>query len=994
MRYFPFCLQEPSAEARYLWYNISMSYSQLNTLSVYSFGESTITPSAYAKRGKELGYTAIAFADKNLFAYPYFEDACKAEGIKAIFGYRISLSSGRAKEIPACLYIQSEEGYLSLLALLQEKTELYGTHHLSAHSDGLKLVIDCSNPFFFDETFLTAIAPDLFAYQKIFKESFYLGISIKNEYDQEQVQTLYDFLEKTKYKSLAFPSARYIKKTDAGKTYLLSAGLRKEQIDSIPSGGPDFLLSQKALEAIYRDSDLQATALFCGDIDFTFFKRRGALVEEKNADEKLESLAIKGLEHRLNALPDNYMAQLVKELNVIKKMHFSSYFLTVLDYVSFAKRSGIKMGPGRGSAVGSLVVYALGITELDPIKFGFSFERFLNEKRKDLPDIDIDFDSDRRDEIALYIKNRYGFSRTGEILTFTKLKPKSALQLVGKTLGFNENRLKKLTSLIDNSAKDFNEALSSAKYKKKEQLEQMLNDPYYKELCECASSLLGLPVNTSTHAPGLIIAGCDIPPVVPMSEKTKGTLLFEHVPLERMGFIKFDVLAVTTINFISEIEKRLKEKNIEPVDIMQHLDDPESYRVLNNGYFTEIFQFENPGMQKACLTLKPKNFRDLAALLALYRPGPMSYIPLYTDRKEGRKAVFYLHEKLKPILEETYGIMIYQEQVIKIVSSLASFDAGDADLFRRAISKKNIAEMEKNKEKFLHGCTANGIEEKTALAIYADIEKFANYGFNKSHAYAYATISLTLLFYKAHYPEIFYDIAFRGNRPASEKGKALMKELMKEKYRFRNPSIQRSELEDLSFSDRDIYCPLSWVDQTKSEILKAILDERKNGPYTSVYNFTARNIVALYKDDGQTFDALINAGFFDEIESRRESILERREDLMSFARLSFEEGKIPPFKDVDYAPAYRLIKEKNALGVILSKRLKEFCYKRDYKTLIVTDISEVDLNHVLIAESEGDIYHLRLNQKKDYKKYQFILVKGDFKRSWLTPEDIIPERSA
>lgn len=965
-----------------------MSYSQLNTTSAYTFGHSTILAEEYASRARELGYSAIAFNDSSCYAFPRLADAAQKEGVKPVFGYHIRISSGKALPLDASLYVLNETGYLNLCLLISEKQEILGTNILKKYHSGLSLIVDCAGDNFFDKTFLDAIAPDLFAYRKVFEDGFYLGVSLYSELDREQSHVLYEFIDRCQYQSIAYPKALYIRKSDAGKTYLLEKAIAKEKTESIPESGPYFLLSLRALMTLYREKEIQGSDQLTDKVNFTFFSKRGGLIEEEDADEKLERLALKGLNAKMNPVPQEYLLRLSDELRTIREMHFSSYFLIVLDYVTFARNASIRIGPGRGSAGGSLVSYVLNITSIDPIRYGLSFERFLNRKRKNMPDIDIDFEDDRRSEVIDYLKRRYGPSRTADIVTYFTLKPRSALNLIGPALDFNPARLKKLTKVIDSSASTFEEALTCKNQHLGERLKEMMEDPYYREICAQASSLIGLPVNTSIHASGIIVANDDIYRSCPMANGQSGTVLYEYPDMERMGFLKLDILSLSYLTFLRSIEERIVAHGKKVPDIQSDLNDRQTFETANRLDVTDIFQLEKYGMQRTIETIKPDRFTDLAALIALFRPGPKDYIPSYARRKEGKEKIVYEDDRLKPILEETYGIMVYQEQVIEAVKVLALFSAGDADLFRRAISKKDLSKMEAYKDQFLQGCQKNGILLEKATKIYADIEKFADYGFNKSHAYSYALIAYTLLYEKTHFPEEFYQSAFPLKSLSDEGTQSLMGELKRLGYHFRNPDINRSEKSDLLFDQKIIYLPFSSIRGCDMKIVDHILEERQNSPFSSYYSF-AKRCTSFLSADLKPIESMIDAGVFDTFSANRSLLNEKLQDYLEFARLGFEDSQIPSLESEEEDLGLRMLHEKSALGILLSTRLSHIATKEGYRTLLVTDTSDLDLHHTLVAENENRIFHLRLNQKVDAIKYGFLLVRGDFRRDWLTPDDVI-----
>lgn len=965
-------------------------YYQLCTRTCYSFSHSSVLPEEYAQRAKALGYSGIGVSDLNLYAYPSFADACQKEGLKPLFGYEISLASSRTLPFTAYLYIKNETGYRNLCEILARKEETLGTTILSQYHEGLLLILG-TNEDFYSTPYLTAISPDLLAYSKIFGDDFYIGLSFYSNLDKEEAVTLYDFLSLNEYKSVAFPKVCYLKKKDAYKTELLERSRLKQTGEDIPEEGPYFLLSEKALKTVYREQDLLETIYIADKLNFSFFEKRGAMITFGNDDDTLKKEAQDGLEKRLdNNIPKEYQERLDYELSVIKKMNFSSYFLIVQDYVRYARDNGIKVGPGRGSAGGSLVAYALYITEVDPIRFDLTFERFLNPNRKTMPDIDIDFIDTRRDEVANYLSVRYGKTHTATIITFPRLKPKSCLNLIGPALNFNDKRLKNLTREIDDKASTFEEALASKIHGSR--FQKLYADPYYRHLCDIAESLLGIPYTVSIHAPGVILSKDEIYHTCPMSEGKYGTVGYEYPYMERMGFLKMDILSLSNLSFLDSIEKRIQARGEKLPDIYNDLDNPKVYQVLNRLELTDIFQLDASYlMRKTVEQIHPTSFTDMTAIISLCRPGPMAYIDTFARRKKGEEPVTYIDERLKPILKETYGIMVYQEQIMKVVQVAAGFSLGDADLFRRAISKKDLSKMEDYKEKFYQGCLNNGISQEKAEALFADIEKFAQYGFNKAHAYAYSLITYSLLYYKTFYPMDFYEVALKGESLGSEKMSHLLSELKSRRKRLRNPNLLYSDASEYVFKGNDIYLPLSSVNGYSAATANAILEERKKSPFTSFYDFALRLNQSLKKDDMRFLLALIDAGAFDSFSKSRLAMKQNLELYLSYARMGFKESDVPSLKDDGEDIGEMLYLEKMALGRILSVSLSRLYHKEGYMTLLVSDTSMLELSHVVEAESEDKRYHIQLKQSEDIQKYDFLLVQVSYKSrsGYLYPTDVI-----
>ncbi len=961
-----------------------MDFYQLNTISAYSFYESTIMPEAYAERARHLGYKGIAIFDEHLYAFPSLADAAERNGLKAIFGCRVHLRSPLPTPFTGLLAIKNEQGYRNLLNLVSKRESIIGTDLLSSLHEGLILILDTEDSLYKDEGNLTRLSPQIVQFEKIFREDFYVGISISSIVDQNEVPVLYEYCKRQGYTTVALPKARYLRKENYASLYLLEKAIHKEKAENLPQGGPDFLLSLKSLEEIYREQDLFATRLIAEKIDFGFFRKRGSPIRFDKADDRLYQLTYQRLGERLNTstIPGEYSDRLDYELSVIRKMDFSSYFLLVSDYVDFAKSKNIAVGPGRGSSSGSLVAYSLGITQIDPIRNSLSFERFLNPKRKDMPDIDIDFEDDRREEIVRYLRSRYGEERVCDIVTFVKLKPKGAINLIGPALSYSENRIKRLTTAISDSAKDFDEALADPRLGQR--FQKLLEDSYYRTLIDQIRPLLGIVVNTSIHAAGVILSQDPIHENCPMREGTYGTVLFEFPYMERLGYLKCDILSLSNLTFIRKIEEDIGK----PVDVLDDLDDKETFQTLNSLSLSYVFQLESYGMRKTIQEVQPSSFKDIASILALYRPGPKEYIHEFSLRKNEGKPIAYKDERMEPILRDTYGILLYQEQVIEIVRKLALFDASDADLFRRAISKKKIQEMERYKEKFLIGCQRNGIDDKVALSIYEDVERFAGYGFNKSHAYAYSLISYKILYLKTHYPENFYKVALRESSLSSDATYETIKEIYRRGYRLSTPDINNSLAEDIALVGKTFYPPLSQIALADRKVIDILLAERKeNGPFDSFYGFAKRMVGKLTLDQETTIKRMIDAGFLDSLSPSRKKMKELLEDYLAFARMGFDKKQVPSLAGEENL-GKRLYLEKKALGVILSKRLKDVVRKEGYKTLLVLDDSKLMNDHAVLATDGRKEYFLHTTLTNIHNN-DFILAKADFQKHTIYQSEVI-----
>lgn len=966
---------------------------QLNTISSYSFYSSSLLIEDYVLRAKRLGYDGIGINDTNLYAFPSLASNCAKYGIKPIFGYHIQLLSTTSFPYGANLYILSEKGYLNFCKLISLQKNEYSIDILSEYQEGLALVLSTDEDFY-NEEFLDEAKKDFYTFNKVFKDKFYFGITINSLKEKENATTLYRFIDDNDYHSLCFAHVEYLTKTDAYKTNILKLTAQKNKnIDNskIEKEGPFFLLSPKVINSLYRQKEIEQTESFGKSISFEFFKKRGNLIRFENENEALKEKVYQGLKEKFKSkeIPQSYLKRADYELEIIQKMNFSSYFLLVEDYVKYAKQVHIKVGPGRGSAGGSLVAYLLDITKVDPIRFDLTFERFLNPKRVTMPDIDIDFEDERRNEIPQYLKRKYGEEHVCNIVTFVKLKPKSALNLIGPVLGVNENALKKLTSSISNNASTFIQAKEDPIKGKK--FQQYYQDSYYKEICDIANGLLGLPVNRSIHAPGVIISEDPIYENCPLDLGKTGTVLYEYSTMEQLGFLKVDILSLNNLTFLKHIEEKITLNNKKIPNIYDDLDNKEVYKTLNDLDIIEIFQLDSSyGMRDAIKKINPNCFSDLASTISLYRPGPMKYIDEFAKRKHNDEEIVYRDKRLEPILKETYGIMIYQEQIMKAVQVLANFSLGEADLFRRAISKKKKDKIEAYKDKFIQGCLANNITTQNAIAIYNDIEKFAEYGFNKSHGYSYALITYSLLYYKTFYPEEFYLTCLESESFNTWKITEVIQELKKRDYRLKVPHIFYSDSHKFIIKNKDIYLPLSFA-CSKDDILTNIIQERNKTPYSSYYDFIKRNQNEFSENNIKVLYDFIDSGCFDCFSKSRVGMKENAYTYLNFAHFDFDEKQITPITDSGEDIGEMLYLEKMILGRILSCQLEQLFSKPNYQTFIVTDTSQFESSHILQVDNETNTYKFKYDKKDKIQKYDFIMLKGFFKRrtTFIQPEDII-----
>ena len=614
-----------------------------------------------------------------------------------------------------------------------------------------------------------------------------------------------------------------------------------------------------------------------------------SILNEKkiSPDNELLDQAKKGLENRLEKfilkkikgkteddIKNIYNDRLLHELDIINSMNYSSYFLIVSDYIKWAKKNLIPVGPGRGSGAGSLVAYCLDITDLDPIEFDLIFERFLNPDRVSMPDFDIDFCEEQRDKVFEYLNTKYK-DGVAHIITFGKLKARMALRDVGRVLGLPYGHVDKICKMIPfdpSRPLTLQESIDREPRFKAE----IKNNIKVKKLIDLSLKLEGLNRNMATHAAGVVIAGNKLAEQFPLYTDQSSNLIlpstqYDMYSSENAGLVKFDLLGLKTLTVIDKTLKRLKLKKIH-LDITKiNLEDEKVYTLLSTGETTGLFQLESTGMREAIKQMKPNKFDDIIALVALYRPGPMSNIPIYNDCKNGIKTPDYIHPILEKILKPTYGIIIYQEQVMQIAQTLAGFSAGEADILRRAMGKKKKAELDKQKERFIDGATKKGIQKDVANFVFTKIEPFAQYGFNKSHAAAYALIAYQTAFLKTFYKEDFIAATMSTELTNTSKLREFVEELKRLKIEIIRPCINECFAEFKAEKNK-IYYGLGAIKSVGFDAISNIINERgRNGKFKSLVDFISR---VNPKDVNKLqLEGLVKSGVFDKFDEDRNKIL-------------------------------------------------------------------------------------------------------------------------
>lgn len=702
-----------------------------------------------------------------------------------------------------------------------------------------------------------------------------------------------------------------------------------------------YLKTEEEMCALFADipEALQNTVQIAKRCAFMADKKKPAFpnfdCKGKTEDEVLRDMAEAGFKKRMEGRSpeeaEKYHKQMEFELGIIKQMGFPGYFLIVADFIQWSKSHGVPVGPGRGSGAGSVVAWCLTITDIDPMRFDLVFERFLNPERVNMPDIDVDFCQEKREKTIEYVQNHYGFDHVAQIITFGKLQAKAVIRDVGRVLQIPYPVVDRLSKLIPADPKMTLEKAFDQEPRIKEEIEK---DEAVKYLFEIAVKLEGLYRNTSTHAAGVVIGNKPLDEIVPVYKDPSSDMpvtQYDMKYVEEASLIKFDFLGLKTLTTIKKALDLIRLRGIE-VDI-DHipLDDAKTFELLRRADTTGVFQLESTGMKKILHDMQPDKIEDIVALVSLYRPGPMDSIPTYIKVKKGEEKPDYMHPMLEPILKETYGIMIYQEQVMQISRVMADFTLGGADLLRRIMGKKKAELLPPEREKFIKGAKAKGVDEKVAEKVFDKMAKFAEYGFNKAHAAAYAFIAYQTAYLKAHYPVEFMAATMTLDKINTDKLAFFKNDLQQDGFKVLPPHINKSGV-DFTVEDNCVRYALSAVKNVGEAGMKAVVEEReKNGPFKSMEDFLRRvDVSALNK---RYVENLAKSGAFECLEPNRAYLFNNVEKMVAYAadqtaaRNSSQMGlfgadtnanKLKLQKCPEWPQMEKLEHEKEALGFYLS----------------------------------------------------------------------------
>ncbi len=864
--------------------------------SCYTLLDSTIRIPELVSTAKKYGYQSVALTDHHVMhGVARFLHECKKEGIHPIVGLEVDVFYHEQK-VPFLLLAKNNKGYANLMklsSLLCDGREYATLEEFLTYSEHNFLIVYGEGGYFDAELISedrTGISQKL-ALMKSELPTFDIAISYEETSLWRSKNAVLKALAKAQgILTVALNKIYYLAQKDYETLKVLSAikqgtTLRDKNVTPITGR---YFLSIPEMEKIYDADDLRRTdeiASEChcdGDLEKTGIPVY-PLKDGITAEEYLPQLCLAGLKKRLNGdLKPAYVERLKHELQVIHKMGFEDYFLIVYDFIRYGRQKGIYIGPGRGSAAGSLVAYCLGITMVDPLQYNLLFERFLNAERVSMPDIDTDIPDIHRQEIIDYVYQKYGEQHIANIITFDTLAARAVLRDVGKAMDISKREIDMIVGLIPQTPKI---TLEKA-YEQKEKLRVLLNaSPQLMEYFNMSKRIEGLPKNKSIHAAGIVMSGKPIEDVIPTIQMAEGmkTTQFVGNYLEERGLIKMDFLGLKNLTTIDEIVQMIHKHNPDFHILSIPLNDAKTYRLFAQADTIGVFQFESDGMRNLLRKMKPNCFEDIIAALALFRPGPKDQINTYLEGRKNPASVVYPSKELKPILKETYGVTIYQEQVMLMAQIAAKFSLVKADILRKAISKKNEEELAGLRQEYVLGCKENGYSDETASLLFDLAEKFAGYGFNKSHAVAYGLVAYQLAYLKANYPLEFYTSILNSVIGDSTKSAIYITECRRKHISIEAPDVNRST--DIYYHNgKSIILPLSIIKDVGTLAARTILDERdKNGRFGDYFDFVAR--VVLRKMNRTQLERLISAGALDEFDLGRTTMLNTLDDAIKYAKL-------------------------------------------------------------------------------------------------------------
>lgn len=1011
-----------------------MSFVHLQVISAYSLLQTTTRIEDLVRSAKTKGYQAIALTDQNvLYGQVDFFKLCKKYAIQPILGIQLDLPGIISKDrtFPLVLLAKDFEGYKKLMALSTVRNQDVPDKELFSllDDDSSRIIAITPGEKGEIESFLNgddqqnAKAASL-AWKKIFGHgNFYLGVQL-HEKMKPIIPRLLLLSQETNIPTTAMHDVRYLEPSDNFSCRVLRAIEANEKVDlqSETLDGTYYLPSCGEIERKFREADLvesaETTQKIADEIEIELplhqsLLPRYPLPPGTTPQAYLRRLCEEGLRQRITAPDAAYEKRLAYELEVIHEMGFDDYFLIVWDVMAYARKAKIMPGAGRGSAAGSLVSYVLRITHVDPIKYNLLFERFLNKERYNMPDIDLDFPDNRRDDILHYVRDKYGSDHVAQIATFGTLAAKMSLRDTARVFGLTVAEAQAWSNAIPNQ---LGISLAEARQKSKELQNLISTNDVNRLLYETAEKIEGVPRHVSTHAAGVVISDNPLRDIVPLQKKNSELYLTQYTMgnIEEIGLLKMDFLGLKNLTILNDAVQLASAACKESINIWEiPMDDDRTLEIFRKADTNGVFQFESPGIKNVLRKLGPESIEDIAAVNALYRPGPMEQIDLFVSRKKGLAAIDYLHPDLKSILEVTYGVMVYQEQVMQVASRMAGFSLGEADILRRAIGKKQKSAIDEERRHFIEGSLQQGYSEQTAEQVYDYIERFANYGFNRSHSVAYSFIAYQLAYMKAHFPEAFFAALLNSVNQHSDKMREYFIELKRRNISISYPDINTSNWK-FALQQQTIQFGLGGIKGLRRDFIQEIIKERQaHGHYKDFVQFLRRIHPKWLKNENIT--PLIFSGAFDSFGHSRATLLQSLPGMLNSIDYSGNNIDLfsilePKYVETEEMPLLELLDlEEAALGHSLKGHpidqfgklynngavayVTELAYDKKMRTMgLIKDIRRIQtkkgdpMAFANLTDSTGEIsitifpeYYIRF--MKLLKTNQLLVVEGKLERS-------------
>ena len=931
-------------------------FGALYIQSSYSMLKNAIPLPILVEKAKLGGYDFLALSDEQLHGMIHFFDLTKKHNIKPILGLHVSVDY---QDISSdfLIYVKNQEGYQHLLKISLLKSQHELTYdHLIEYQEGLIFVT--SKKSIINQLLLKKDSEQAMSIAIEFKQkfsNFYFGLTL-DSFDLEVVLAplLKVLSEQLNIKLLPIHQTSYLEEADK-EVYEALIKIDNDQHE-VSEDEHFHFMDKEALIKHFSDYPTVFKALdhMVKSIEFDWQKPKFDMPEYdiNGASSKafLKSLAIKGLKKRLEQTQKDhkiYQSRLIYELDVIHRMGFDHYFLIVFDFVRYAKTHDILVGPGRGSAAGSLVSYCLGITDVDPIAYDLLFERFLNPERITMPDIDLDFPDNKRDEVISYVQNKYGKNHMISIVTFGTFALRSSIRDIARVMKIDLQRVNAIIKRVLNDQVD-------------------TKDEETVRLLKVAKKIEGLPRHTGTHAAGMILAKQDLSTYIPLQQMANGYYQsqFEASDLEALGLLKIDFLGIRNLQIIHDVVGLVQAENKQFKLNDIPLDNAKTYELLSRAQTQGIFQLESNGMKNVLRKLKPRNFEDIVAILALFRPGPMNHIDEYIERRNG-KPFENIHPNLDDILKPTYGIIIYQEQIMRIANEFAGYTLAEADLLRRGISKKNIDILESERIRFIKKCSEKKYPKETAETIYDLIVKFADYGFNRSHSVAYALVAYQMAYLKANYYDKFMTVLLSNVIGNDQTVYDYILELRKNNIKVIPPSINES-FEYFTLVNDQIVMPLTQIKSIGKTQVQKILDVRKERKFQDFQDFKTR-LKQVIND--KNIEMLIHSGALDEFMLNHHTMIENKDASHAGYEMYISDFKLRDYEEYSFIDL--ALYEKEALGFNLTYHpLQRYeSYIKEHKLQTIEDIKDASYVRIL-----GFIIEKKVIKTKQGKSMAFIKI--------------------